>query len=244
MRRLYYTIAIILLGSMFLVYGQEEKMDKFPRNLYWGGLSNEDFFNQSDYIFEGKLVSQKIYHNEDTSNVWTSMLIEVIYILKGGNEIQKGEIEIIKNSGNVLVGYDENGVMILIEHHTDLDFRPPEHGIFFCKKNNLSFRPASNNPSVEVLDNSRNAGLNYRPILSYRNFVLFGLNNLYFKNMEEFYDYAEQFEGITTPEQQKKNIRTQGYNVPYYNPKLEQFMEQQWALYNNVIENKMILNFY
>ncbi|MDR1459275.1 MAG: hypothetical protein LBI60_03575 [Bacteroidales bacterium] len=44
MRRLYCATIIMLLGGIHFVYGQEEKMDQFPRHLYWGGLSNKDFF--------------------------------------------------------------------------------------------------------------------------------------------------------------------------------------------------------
>ena len=202
----------ILLSSISFVHAQDGKIDKFPRSLYWGGFSNEDFFNQSDYIFEGKIINTITYPNEDTTKLWTSFLIEIIYVLKGNDEIQKGQIEIIKKSGiltfpikTIFVDDFEVNDEFIFEYKDDIAFTTPKHGIFFCKKTDLSFRPATNNPSVEIFENMRNAGLTYMPNLPSRSFELFGLNDLYLKDMDALYDYARQFQGISVPEQQKKS---------------------------------------
>lgn len=205
---------------------KENVIGGFPF-LYLGDLSNEDFFNQSDYIFEGKFVSRDDFPNADTSKIWASIILKVTHVLKG--DIDTGRIELILNSGR-LVQKKEDGYALIAEYNSDGALRiPSEGGIFFCKKTELSFRPVTGNPSVEPLRNERNAVLDYMPDRPYRNFELFGLNDLYFTDKEDFYQYACQFRGINIPKKKEKTIN----NLPdslFSNPALEEFMALNLSL--------------
>jgi len=210
-----------ILISLFLVlnlllFGQNTKKDKFDDNrLYKGKLSNEDFFNKADYIFEGEYIKSEAYFVDDSTKVYTQYLLRVNEVYKGSKKLEKGTVTLIKNSGFISKIYEnENGEVVIFnkDHNNDNDFYVQEKQIFFCLESDLtqslnSFE-ASNNIILKLFSNHRFASLIYDDdLLDEYNFLVSGLNSLYFKDKYEFYNYAKQFEGVKIPKEKKKKIR-------------------------------------
>ena len=82
MRAIFFSIIALIISIHSFGQPITQKIDKFHNQLYFGKLSNKDFFKNSDYIFEGELVSQKLFSNNDTTKVWTSSIFEVTHIFK------------------------------------------------------------------------------------------------------------------------------------------------------------------
>jgi hypothetical protein len=238
MKKMEKTVVCLLAGFLlsctaYAQLKQEEVKGGFPF-MYLGDLSNEDFFKQSDYIFEGKLISGKAFPNADTSKIWTSFQIRVTHVLKG--KIDTGMIELILNSGAIFDSQDK-GYALIAEYNNEYALNIPFDGVFFCKKTEFAFHPASGNPSVEPLQNKLNAILHYMPNQSDRNFALYGLNDLYFTDKEEFYQYASQYKGMNINKKKENTLN----NLPdslFYNPELDEFMAKQWERYYQIKQNK------
>lgn len=188
--------SIIALFISLYSFGQPEtkRIDKFPHQLYFGKLSNNDFFNKSDFIFEGKLISQKEIVNADTTKVWTSSIFEVTHIFKGDN-INVGMIEVIRDCGNL---YDAINQKMIVKYNTEfcLDLAPKM--VLFCTKSSLSYEETDNNFAVQPIENVKNAAL-YFTDMPKHNFEIYGLKDMYFKTVEDFYNYADKKKGITAP---------------------------------------------
>jgi len=204
-------ISLFLVLNLFL-FAQNGKKDKFDRNLYTGKYTNKDFFEKADYIFEGEYVESESYLVDDSTKVYTQYLLKVNEVYKGNKKLEKGTVILIKNSGtytgkpkridDYTVAFYNN------DYNIDYDFYVHSKHIFFCSESDLEESlnqfNASNNFSLKFFQNAEHAGLNYYEEESdLYNFLIEGLNHLYFKDKKKFYKFAKQFEGIKIPKQKK-----------------------------------------
>ncbi len=234
MKKQLFLILILLLSLNAL--GQ--KIDKFSYPLYEGKYSNKDFFNKAEYIFEGEVLYTKNYLNEDTTRVLASSVVKVIHVFKGN--LEADTIEFVRYGGQYRVNYPDNTFLILEENYHGSGFSLARRMIFFAKKR--EGRTFNNKFKVKLtpLDNVAHASLNYS-IWSDHNFILYGLRDLYFKSMEEFYKYAKKQmrrkkEFILPPKKEKKQNPED--TVKFENPELDAFMERQFELLEIAKQNK------
>ena len=189
-------IFLISLGSAF----SQVKQEKFPFKLYQGKLSNEQFINQSEFIFEGRTKGGKEYLSKDSTIVYTSVIVEVYKVYKGNDKLQPGTVELFVNSGI----FEDQKNFIYKEYNTQLAFltASSEPIIFFCKTSDFNIshpKPeVTNQMELKLLKNERFAGLYYSDS-EFNNFIIWGLKDLYFKTKDDFYNYLTKFKGTAIP---------------------------------------------
>lgn len=236
MKLIFFSIIALFLSVDSFGQLETKKIDKFPHQLYFGKLSNNDFFKKADFIFEGKLISQKEIVNSDTTKVWTSSIFEVTHIFKGEGVIQKGLIELVRDCGAIY--HDMNSStpgMLIFDYNTEfcLDMGPKM--VLFCTKSPISYEQTDNNFAVQPIENVKFAALYYAQNEYYPdlNFEVYGLKDMYFKTIEDFYNYAAKKKGITVPSsnegKKKASLKNASVNE-YRNPKLDAFMQKQFEL--------------
>jgi len=193
MRSIFFSIIAIFLSLNIFAQNEIQKIDKLPGYLYIGKEKNEDFFKKSEFIFEGEVIKTTNYINEDTTKVYSSSIVKVTYEYKGN--LSSDTIEFVRDCG---VYNDENGFTIL-DYNSEFCFDMTRNMIFFAK--NREGRTFKNEypAKIEPYKNERYASLRYSESPSYHNFLLFGLNHLYFKTKEDFYKYAAKFDGVRVP---------------------------------------------
>ncbi len=165
-------------------FGQK-KIDKFDRSLYHGKYTNKEFFNKAEFIFEAEIISTKSYTNKDTTKVYASSVMKISHIYKG--EIDADTIEFVRNGGEFL---SEDGRHIIFKEYIGQLYLSSEMIIFAKKREGRTFYE-NYNVKLEPFENSRNVALYYSDDSDY-NFVLFGLDNLYFKTFSAFQKYAKE----------------------------------------------------
>ncbi|MEO9965025.1 MAG: T9SS type A sorting domain-containing protein [Reichenbachiella sp.] len=227
-------LSLLMLMMSLQIFAQLEKLDKFPGMLYYGKLSTNDFFKQSDYIFEAILVSQKSFPNSDTSEVWSSAIFEITHVFKGGDEIHLGKIELIRDCG-VLRSKDNS--QIILKYNTEYCLRySSEKMVLFCKKASTAYQATENTITVKPLENLPEAAFYYkeRELHPNLNFEVYGLDHLYFTTFEDFYLFMKKKKGITVPNQyqdfKKKTSLRVGSVDEFSNPRLDAFMARQQQL--------------
>jgi hypothetical protein len=177
---------------------QTEKIDKLPGLLYQGKYSNEQFFKKADYIIEGKVIRGDIALSKDSSVVNRQIIFEISEVYKG--DITKGTVEIILESGTYYLKGSQLGVEIKYNADDNMNFG--DKMILFCKKSTakrLFEKPTVENPTtLALLDDKYSAGLYYSEMPRF-NFEIWGLNHLYFKTIQDFYEYLSNFDGTVLP---------------------------------------------
>jgi len=206
-------ISLFLVFNLFL-FGQNGKKDKIDHNrLYKGKLSNEDFFNKADYIFEAEYIEGKSYLVDDSTKVYSNFILNITEIYKGSDKLKIGTVNLIRTSGVFIIHsvneHGEEGAYFL-EHHRELDYNIPEKCILFCDESDFTknylpqeMKATNNLITLKLLDNWEYAGLDYYEDYEDYNFLIAGLNHLYFKDKKKFYKFAKQFEGIKIPKKNK-----------------------------------------
>ncbi len=112
--------------------------------------------------------------------------------------------------------------------------------IFFAKKRiGLTFNNKTT-IKLEPYQNCRYGSLLFSEAPEKHNFSIYGLNNLYFKSIEDFYKYASKFDGISIPEEviKKKAFLQSGSVNEFHNAKLDSFMVWQYQLLEYAKQNK------
>ncbi len=180
---------LLILALLLSLNALGQKIDKFPGSLYKGKYSNKDFFNKAEYIFEGDVISNKKYLNEDSTGVFSSTLIKIIHTYKG--EINADTVEFIRDGGKYKIEYDDLSIAILDDNSSNYLTMMSRKMIFFAKKRkgrtfNYKFKI-----KLEPWLNKSYASIFYSNDPDC-NFKLFGLKDLYFKNMAEFQRYAKK----------------------------------------------------
>ncbi len=181
-------------------------------------LTNEQMFEQADFIFEGRLIhkSWKTYDTADNvlsgEGFFTSKIIEVKHVFKGGDKIKNGTIELI-TKGGVIYQKDEEGLPQRYRHFPPefVDVATSSDAVFFCKVSTFPKSPYKrefdNEVSVSYFLNEEKALLkidaNSFP-MKYQRHVM-GLNGLDFRNKRAFYEYLRQFKGLNVPKREKIN---------------------------------------
>ena len=184
-------------------------------------LTNEQFFEQSEFIFEGRLIERSWksynvgYDIRSGKGFYTSSIIEVKHVYKGGDKIKIGTIEIITKGGS-FVAKDESGIRQLYQHFPEnrsVGSGTSSDAVFFCKASKYPKNPV---PLERTFDNSvvvshlvnRDAavltiGAGWRAGNDWKGRII-GLNNLNFANRAEFNQYLKQFKGLIIPTQNDK----------------------------------------
>lgn len=234
MKSIFFSIIALLISIYSFGQPEIKKIDKFPHQLYFGKLSNNDFFNKSDFIFDGEIISTKNYLNEDTTRVFSSSIIKINYIFKGS--ISVDTIEFIRDCGEYTT---DEGWLILNDNSEFCLSYINNKAIFFANKRSGTTFNSKYGLSLEPFENKPYAALFYSEVPS-QNFILFGLKDLYFKTIEDFYNYAGKKKGITVPssnDSKKKALLKSGSINEYQNSKLDAFMQKQFELVEIVKKN-------
>ncbi|MEO9965027.1 MAG: hypothetical protein ABJF11_04515 [Reichenbachiella sp.] len=217
-------LSLLMLMMSLQIFAQQEKLDKYPGRLYYGELSTNDFFKQSDYIFEATRISRKAIPNRDSTKITTSAIFEITHVFKGGNEIRLGKIEIIKDCG-ILQTEDKSEVILDYNRDNCLLFSP-KRMVLFCKKSSIAYQTTDNPFAVKPLDDLPDAAFYYkeRELHPSLNFEVYGLDHLYFTTFDDFYHFMKKKKGITVPSQyqssKKKASLPVGSVDEFSNPRL------------------------
>ncbi len=252
--RTFIITAFILLLSLQGV-GQIKKIDRFYGGLYKGKLTNEDFFNKSEYIIEVKCFSCKMFlRNREIKKGYDPFDFDSTYY-NNENEIiithslEPDVTELITTSCLGIVTYvykgqgiQKNDTIELIKKSTfsnysdkgnnccDLDF--PHKGIIFARKiddEGMYSKRLTLTPFVNI----KHTAIYYSDMPEKHNFRLYGLRDLYFKTKANFYEYASQFDGITVPK-----IKDSHDNYYAHKARFTDFMNKQYALVEKAKANK------
>jgi len=106
----------------------------------------QSIVNGSDYIFEGDVINQTSYWDNDSSFIYTENTIEINRIFKGQELIVCGTINIITRGG--FVGSDE------FEISHNIEFGPGMKGVFFCIDNTYPYSLANNSGNSIVCEST------------------------------------------------------------------------------------------
>jgi len=192
-------IAVLILGSATASFAQVKETKL---------LTNEEFFEKSDFIIEGKAIGNNSYSydingNYDPNDIYTSSLFVVNYVYKNNSNttISSGDtLNIIWKSGMIYkkVKIEINGYFHDYEEEIWSNLEKPtidvalnEYAICFFTKQLLPEDPAGNKNSrflqVNVLQNKAGAAIKTQGSIR-------GLNGLKFPNRDSLYLYMKQFE--------------------------------------------------
>ncbi len=196
-------IILVLFFVSFSLFAQNPKL----LTLYRGKLSNKDFFKKSEFIFDAIPLSYKCYLNKDSSQAYTSVTMQVTQVYMGFNKIHNGTIELVFEGGEV--GSLDSGCFYKNDY-PDFSFDYGLNGaviIFFCVTSDYLVNPEpqkfENTIPVKLLNNEIYAGMYYINDRDF-NFKIYGLNQLFFKDKSEFYNYIKKYKGIKVPENAEK----------------------------------------
>ncbi len=252
--RTFIITAFILLLSLQGV-GQIKRVDEIYGGLYKGKLTNEDFFNQSEYIIEVKCFSCKRFlRNREIKKGYDPFDFDSTYY-NNENEIiithslEPDIAELITTSCLGIVTYvykgqgiQKNDTIELIKKSTfsnysdegnnccDLDF--PHKGIIFTRRidnEGMYSKQLTLTPFVNI----KHAAIYYSGGSEKYNFRLYGLKDLYFKTKADFYEYASQFDSITVPK-----IKNPYENYYEHKVRFIDFMKKQYLLREKAIKNQ------
>lgn len=165
----------------------------------WTEKTIKNVFDQSEFIFEGKVIKSQSY-KVGTSGIYTSNIIQISKIIKGGDKIKKGTIDIIAEGGSV-------GLEVVQLGERRSNYGVGGEGMFFCSKSKY---PSSN---IVIVDNiirvqvleivgfymenlhERNADPSKRKVIAYG----FSAFDKIFTSKNEFYQFLSTYPNITIP---------------------------------------------
>jgi len=197
-------------------------------------LTNEEFFEKADFIFEGivikgESVSYDVGGNLHDNDIYTSQTLQIIEVHKGNDKLKKGTIELIRKGGRLYflneMGWKEM-VYTNMEGCLETDINYP--AIFFCVYSdypqNKEPKNLDNTITLKLLCDREYASLQigsngWSP--QYMHHIK-GLNLLDFTSREELYDYMRKFKNIVVP--QKKDVSE---NIDEQKVLLKKFMKEQ-----------------
>ncbi len=164
-----------------------QKKNKVSGPMYQGNYSNKDFFNKAEYIFEGEVISNKKYLNEDTTDIFASSLIKINHVYKG--DLKADTIEFVRDGGEWIIETDLGMYTFSKYHGGYLNFYCKKM-IFFAKKRKGQTFNSNFKVKLEPFTNERYAVIRYSDPYIF-NFKLYGLDQLYFNSINEFNKYAK-----------------------------------------------------
>ena len=200
-------LTLVTVCSLFVLNAQtyEEALSRIN-----GGLSNEDFFEQSELVFEGNFMKIVATYNPEGGRKFDdnyaisaykvhriykgdqSLTGEVIYLVSKG--VLLGDENIDREGEDYDIGYflplvfGENGITCAVHMYSP--------SIFFFSVSDL---PDHGSPAEYPSNKKYKFLLNRGSRLFICENYIAGLNNLIFNSREDFYDYMRQFEGYTVP---------------------------------------------
>lgn len=211
---------ILFIVPLLLIYGsiftQNSKISSGKQTDQILPLSNEEFFENADFIFEGILVKDESVSydaggNLNRDDIYTSHVLKITEVYKGNSKLKNGTIELINKGGLLYVFNEEMGWEEMVQVTTpglNIDNRYP--AIFFCVYSdypeNKEIRNLDNPIKLKFLCDMKYASLQIGSIgwdIEYKDHIM-GLNFLDFNSREGLYEYMKQFKGLVIPE--KKNV--------------------------------------
>jgi len=176
-------------------------------------LTNEEFFEKADFIFEGILIEGESVGYDaggklNESDIYTSQTLQIIEVHKGNDKLKKGTIELIHRGGRLYTVNEEMGWGEMhefpIRGGISIDNKYP--AIFFCVYSdypqNKEIKNLDNDIKLKFLCEREYASLQIGSLswgIKYMNHIR-GLNLLDFTSREELYDYMRKFKNIVVPE--------------------------------------------
>ena len=212
-----FILLIITLFSVILMYAQTENN---PYNL---PLSNEEFFKQSEIVFEGYFIKTVAGYNpkgtEKYADGYRISAYKVQRIYKGTQYSDGDTIYITHPGGRIGMENFTNNSNIY------------DDGIVYIpgvlSKNGINYAPKLGDPNIYFLissdfpDDENSKYFSYKKYKRFHNEymyvcgnIIIGLNDLIFRQRDDFYNYMKQFEG---------------FNVPELTPKIEKKPEPEQA---------------
>ena len=212
--------AVIINAQTHIIGGIEGERIK-EENLSRGMLKNEEYFEKADYILEVKWFSDTVerdYYSSrrDTltkNDIYTYRTLHVLYVYKGNNVHIGDTIVAFKKGGKIVkevthpdypdmvyyetigIGYgpmDDQGIEISGDYPTIIfGFNSEFPACFDASKNDKYLK-------MEI-QNKERAALKLRSKIT-------GLNDLFFKDRYELYEYMEQFKGLNIPKVPQGNM--------------------------------------
>jgi hypothetical protein len=182
------------------------------------GRPSEDFFSQAEFVFEGQYIkiveTYDIQGRDDppdySDDVHTIRAYKVFRVYKGDQSLTDSIIYVVNGNG-ILGGeyismetahshpripqiFSDNGIRYGVDPYTP--------AIFFLVKSDLPENKAVTKYSSykkykSLQEDKRSYDILY--VCKEINTIV-GLNNLVFRNRNDFYDYMRQFDGYTVPE--------------------------------------------
>ncbi|MDR2835899.1 MAG: hypothetical protein LBV69_06875, partial [Bacteroidales bacterium] len=180
------------------------------KNLNKDMLTNEQFFNEAEFIIEVKSISNQFYSYDakgafNREDIYTINKIVVLNVYKGDMSLIKANdtIVLVKNRGTIYKKTPYGNKAIHSWGDYDRDNRADDYGlalydypsIIFCKKSDYPENPNSeenysNYFKIKSLRDKERASLKIWGKIT-------GLNGLSFNNREELFEYMQQFEGVS-----------------------------------------------
>ncbi len=230
---------LLILALLLSLNALGQLRSKIHGSMYRGKYSNKDFFNKSDYIFEGEVISNKFYLSEDSTHVFTSSKIRVVHTYKG--EINSNIIEFVRDGGHYKIKDSKRDYTLRDYYKGYLKFR---HGriILFAKKRNGRSFEKDIKIKLEPLDNKNYAAI-YSADPYIFTFKMYGFDQLYFNSIDEFHNYAKKQMNwrnkdkfiLPKKEEKKKIIKD---TTKFENPELDAFMKRQFELLEIAKKNR------
>jgi len=210
-----------LLFSVATLYAQAT--EKRNTNFHAGGLTNEDFFTQSDLVVEssflGIVATYDTKGNRNSNDIYSIAAIKVHKVYKGDKSLERDTVYIVGKGGlhDIAKLFWLDDIANIEEGEFAVE---PEHGILYaipsiidhyeCGNCNwhddvphIFFFRISDFPDIENSKYSSYKKYKYLYSSETRLYVcgdkILGLDNLVFQNRREFYDYIKQFEGFIVP---------------------------------------------
>lgn len=210
-------LSVFLLNAQSKIQSNEELY-----NLINGGLSNEDFFNKSELVVEGKFIKVVDTYDAVGNDYWddfyTILSIKVQRVYKGDQSLTGDTVYTvckksmlgmffcyypIKTEQNVWVDVRHTIPSVLHQNGILGGVSLDTPSVFFLVTSDL---PDTKNPKsssykkYKFLHQSEESKLWILKNNISELTKILELNNLVFDNRNEFYDYMRQFEGYTVPE--------------------------------------------
>jgi len=220
-------------------------------------LTNEEFFEQADYIVKGKFIlkwndgkycgraydAKGHYNKED---IYSEYIFKVDYAYKAiDNLIQLSDtIVIIADRGEIQKVVSTSGEWTFWEYvikepkGITINLNCDDNFILFLNKTDLPVNPNDKNNyfHCQFLRDREFARIKFEPRSDRSN----GLNNLSFDNKYDLYKYMEQFEYLTLPFSDPKQMQWElRYDIKSYN----KYRKERLGIKNTKEYNDSLKNF-
>jgi len=191
---------ITLLFSVAILYAQTIENNSNPYNL---PLSNEEFFEQAEIVVEGYFIKVVAGYNlkgtERYADGYRIMALKVQKVYKGEQYAAGDTLYVTFKGGRPgmknIIGEDNNYIPSVLS------------------KNGINWPPQLTSPLIFFLvssdfpDDENSEYFSYKKYKRFHNEYMYifenqivGLNNLVFREREDFYNYIRQFRGFTAPD--------------------------------------------